>query len=349
LPTKKEAEKRLTELLRAIDTGLWADPQKMTLGQYLDYWYENYCKINLAPSTLRGYSNIINNHLKPALGAIRIDKLMPSHIQSYYTDALTCGRKRKLKQEKPGLSPTYVLYHHRVLREALEHAVQWQLIYRNPADACKPPEKEKYNAQVFTKEQIDLLLTDLKGSYLYMPTFLAIATGMRQAEILALTWDCVNLDEGLIFVIRKLERFKKGEQPRYGEPKTAGSKKKVYLFKEAIEELKRHKEEQEQNRLAAKELLQDNNLVCCYADGSHISPATFSRAFRDRTRKLGISSRFHDLRHSVATILLEKGVHPKVAAEFLRQGTTILLDTYSHVTDSLGKEAAKLIGQYLKG
>jgi len=121
------------------------------------------------------------------------------------------------------------------------------------------------------------------------------------------------------------------------------------LFKEAIEELKRHKEEQEQNRLAAKELLQDNNLVCCYADGSHISPATFSRAFRDRTRKLGISSRFHDLRHSVATILLEKGVHPKVAAEFLRQGTTILLDTYSHVTDSLGKEAAKLIGQYLKG
>ena len=348
--TQGEAQRALTKRLHEVDTGMLADPKKMTVKEYLDYWTETYCEINLAPSTIAGYKNIIENHLRPALGGLKIEKLAPSHIQAYYTKALKGGRKGAGKKDRPGLSPTFVLYHHRVLREALHHAVRWQIIARNPADACTPPRKENKEMKTFTREEIGLLLQELRGTYLYIPTYLAATTGMRQGEILALTWTDVDLEAGAITVQRNLNRFKKGEKPIFREPKTDRSRRRVHLFSEAVKELKRYqKMEYNKKKLASGKAWKDYNLVCCYDDGSPIPPATFSRAFRDHTRRLGLAGRFHDLRHSVATFLLEKGIHPKVVAEMLGNDVNIALKTYSHVTPTLGEQAAETLGDHLFG
>ena len=351
---KKEAEKRLAELIRAVDTGMLTDPKKMTVAQYLDYWMVTYCKMNLAPSTFSSYSQIVKNHLKPALGRLAIDKLLPTNIQSYYSEALKGGRKGNHGEKGPGLSPTTVLYHHRVLREALQHAVRRQLIARNPADAVMPPKKVRPEMTVFTEDEIAKLLDKLRLTYLYMPTYLAVATGMRAGEILGLSWADVDLPDreeeegGAITVRRSLNHFKKGQEPVFGEPKTAGSKRRVELFPQAVRELRRYKKEQNEQRLAAGEVWQNYNLVCCYANGAPINPASFARAFRGRTRELNIVGRFHDLRHSHATFLLKHGIHPKVVAE--RLGHTqigITMDIYSHVLPSMQKQAAEIIGDHL--
>lgn len=348
--TWNEARKALTKRLREVDAGLLADPQKMTVGTYLDYWFRTYCENNLAPATVAGYKNIIENHLKPALGGLRIEKLAPAHIQAYYSRALKEGRKGAGKKDRPGLSPTFVLYHHRVLRQALEHAVQWKIVAVNHADACKPPRKESKEMTTFTREEIGLLLEELRGTYLYMPTYLAAVTGMRQGEALALTWADVDLDAGAITVQRNLNRFKKGEKPLFREPKTARGRRRVYLFTEAVQELRRYQRmEYNKKRLAAGRAWQNYDLVCCYDDGSPIPPGSFSRAFRDHTRRLGMAGRFHDLRHSVATFLLEKGVHPKVVAEMLGNDVNITLSIYSHVIPAMGERAAETLGDHLFG
>lgn len=351
LDKKEDAEKRLTDLLRARDTGMLADPKKMTVSQYLDYWYENYAEINLAPSTLESYRVIIERHLKPALGNLKIEKLAPSHIQSHYTKALKSGRKTNKKSYGEGLSPSYVNYHHRVLRKALDHAVRWQIIPTNPALRCAPPKREKIEMQTFTPEEITRLLDEVRGTYLYMPVYLAATTGMRQGEILALAWADVDLAAGAITVRRTLQRFKKGEKPVFKEPKTSGSRRRVNLSSEVVRELKRYQRvDWNEKKISAGKAWQKYNLVCCYDDGSPIPPATFARAFRDVTRRLGMAGRFHDLRHTVASLLLARGVHPKIVAELLGHSSTgITLDIYSHVAPTLGKEAAEILGDQLFG
>lgn len=349
--TRTEAQRALTQRLYEVDRGLLTDPKKMTVREYLDYWFNTYVEINLAPATVAGYKNIIDNHLKPALGAQRIERLAPAHIQAYYTKALTGGRKGAGKDSRPGLSPTFVLYHHRVLRRALKDAVKWKIIAVNHADACTPPRKEKKEIITFTREGIALLLEDLRGTYLYMPTYLAATTGARQGEVLALTWADVDLDNGVISIKRTLGRYKLGEKPAFTEPKTASSRRQVHLFSEAAKELKRYQRmEYSKKRLAAGKAWKEYNLICCYDDGSPIPPGTFARAFRDHTRRLGLAGRFHDLRHSVATFLLQDGVHPKVVAEILGHSSiSITMDIYSHVAPALGKEAAESLGKRLFG
>ena len=347
---KREAEKRLTELLRQADTGMLTDTKKMTVGKYFEYWLENYCKPNLAASTYYGYDLIVKKHIGPILGALFLDKLQPAHIQNYYSQALKGGRKGGKGERGEGLSPTTVLYHHRVLREALKHAVRWQILARNPADACTPPRKDRPEMQIFSEEQITRLLDHLRGSYLYMPTYLAIASGMRAGEILGLSWSDVDLEAGAITVRRALQRFKKGETPTFGKPKTSGSMRRVDLFPDAIAELKGQRKELAAQRLMAGGCWQDYDLVCCHADGSPISPASFARTFKDKTGELKMTGRFHDLRHSHATFLLKHGVHPKVVAERLGHSNIgITMDTYSHVLPTMGKQAAEIIGQHLFG
>lgn len=196
--TKKEAEKWLNETVAALDKGTYIEPVKTTLAEYLKKWLDTYGKQNLATSTYESYENIINKHLIPVLGTIPLQKLLPAHLQDYYSQALKEGRIDSKKAMGRALSPTTVLYHHRVIREALNHALKSGLVSRNVADAVEPPRKVKHDLRVLPEEDIPKLLNLFKDSYLYVPVYLAVMTGMRAGEILALKWENIDLKEGII-------------------------------------------------------------------------------------------------------------------------------------------------------
>lgn len=155
--TKKEAEKYLTELLHQINTTGYVDPGKLTFGDYLTRWLEDYAKANVTPSTFRSYKIIVNAHVKPVLGNVLLAKLSPLDIQSYLTKTLAEGRKSQGK-EGGGLSPSTVLRHFRVIHEALDHAVKWGLVMRNVADAVDPPKKAHFEMQPLDQGQVGRFL-----------------------------------------------------------------------------------------------------------------------------------------------------------------------------------------------
>lgn len=342
---EKDAIKRRNELLRQVDTGSFCDPGKMTVAEYLKRWLDTH-KVNLAPSTYRGYLVAVEQHIVPALGASLLRKLTPMMIQEYYTKDLESGRADNKKTVGRGLSSTTVAMHHRILRKALADAVKWQMIARNPADAVTAPKKAKKEIKIPTEQEVKKLLEALDGHYLYMPVFLAVYTGMRQGEVLGLKWADVNLDNRVIHVRQKLYQRKKGEA-LYNEPK-AKSRRSIDIGAKVVAVLKKHQKEQKKQRLAAGEIWQDNDLVCCLQDGTQIHPPTAGSRIRDITADLKIDASFHDLRHFHASLLLKQGVHPKIVSERLGHSQiSLTLDTYSHLLPGVQRQAADVLDEAL--
>ncbi|MFZ5597848.1 MAG: tyrosine-type recombinase/integrase [Bacillota bacterium] len=347
--TKKEAEMELAKAISRLADGEYIEPTNQTVAEYLTHWLETYGKHNLAESTYVSYRNIIVNHLIPHLGNIPLQKLLPAHLQNYYYSTLKEGRVDSKKILGKALSPTTVLYHHRVIREALHHAFQLGIINRNVADMVKPPRKEKKEIQVLLEEDIPKLLGVVKGTYLYMPVYLALMTGMRMGEILALEWQDIDLNNGVITISKSL-RPCKGAEPKFQQPKTPGSRRTVEITPSVIKTLKEHKITQAKKKLATGKSSFRYNLVCCRKDGAPIRPNTLPSQFRYWANKVGIKIRFHDLRHTHATLLLKEGVSPKVVAERLGHSTTRLtLDTYSHVVPGMQRDAALKLEKRLHG
>ena len=334
--SKKEAESAMVGIIHDINHGTYVEPVKITLRAFLLNWVESYARVNVSAKTCDRYEEIIKRHLVPALGHIPIQKLHPIHIQNYYAEKLKDGKIRG----EGGLAPRSVLHHHRVLRAALQQAVKWMLIVRNPADAVDPPrpgysEMKTLNA----KETVKLLQVAMK-SRVYVPVLLAVTTGMRRGEIVALQWKDVDLEKETITVRRTLERIKGGYQ--FKHPKTRKSRRQISLTPSAAEELRRHKHKQKEEKLRLGAAYNDHGLVCAWPDGTLVKPDFVSREFTKILKKAGLPIvRFHDLRHSHATLLMIQGVHPKIVSERLGHSTVrITLDVYSHVVPGLQKEAA---------
>lgn len=344
--TKKEAELKEAELKLKKEAGTIGSA-KYALGSFLDQWLET-VKSNLASSTYESYVQTVNLHLKPALGNIALGKLKPIDIQRYYTAELNGGRKDNKKTVGSGLSSTTVLYHHRVLHRALETAVKWGLISRNPADMVDPPRKAKKEINTLNEKQIHILLSGIKDEYLYMPVFLAVMTGMRRGEILGLRWRDVDLQNGIIYVTQALYQRKAGI-PTFTEPKTPQSKRAIQISDAVIKALEKHKAEQDKNRSYFTSKYAPYDLVCCMQDGKPINPESLSSYFADTTKRLGFPVRFHDLRHTHASLLLKAGINPKIVSERLGHNSIeITLNTYSHVMPGLQKEAADKFEEMLK-
>jgi len=345
---KADAERRLAELITQLEKGVNINPGKMTFGEFLDKWLDNYVRTkNLAPSTVYGYENIIQLHVKPELCHVPLNKLHPAHLRDFYAKLLREGRKDNKKSKERSLCPTYVLQMHRVISEALSHAVKWELAHRNVADAVDPPKKAARSIPVLSVEDVWKLLDAFRDDYLYMPVLIAITTGLRLGEALGLRWQDVDFKRKVIRVsqVQKLRKVKGGPNVlETGPPKTAKSTGPVDMPDLLVEELKRHRLRQKKDRLALGELYQDMGLVCCHANGEPINNATAESRFRKVARRAGYAISFHDLRHAHATLLLQAGVHPKVVSERLRHGQIfITMDTYSHVMPSLQQEAARKI------
>jgi integrase len=342
--TKRAAERELARLETEVGSGSYVAPVRETVAEFLERWLEAYAKTNTTARTFQRYSDIVRGHLVPALGQLTLTKLQPLHIQEYYSEALATGRR----DGNGGLSAKTVLHHHRVLREALKHAVKWRLIAVNPADATEPPRPQPHEIRVLSEDEVARLIDAAKGTPLAFPILVALSTGLRRGEILALRWEDIDLQRATLAVRQSLEETRDGI--RFKVPKTKKSRRVVALPAALVEALVRHKGEQAQHRLMIGPDYRDHGLVIARPDGTPVRPNYITLAFTRLSRRCELHGvRFHDLRHTHATELLRQGIHPKVVSERLGHATVgMTLDVYSHVLPDMQEEAARRIDQALR-
>lgn len=341
--TKKEAQKALREIHQQIDNGCYVEPDRISLADYLDRWLKEYVQPNLSAKTAQEYAQKIRSYVVPNLGATRLVDLKPLHLQSFYNRMLESGGAKGT-----GLSARSVLHIHRVLHKALGQAVKWQMLLRNPTDAAEAPKCRQLEMRVLDPAAVPRLLEATADTSFHMPVLLSLSTGMRRGEVLALRWADVDLDTGVASICRSAEQTKAGVHMK--ETKTAKSRRAVTLPASVIVALREHRGRQAQNKLLLGDGYQDHDLVCSYPDGRPIDPRYISSSFPSLLRRAGLPHiRFHDLRHTHATLLLAQGVHPKIVSERLGHSTIgITLDTYSHVLPTMQEEAARKIDSVLK-
>jgi len=331
--TRKQAEKELVRLLRSVDTGEHVDPTRITVAEWLKLWVDT-TKAEVSPKTHERYAEIVRCYLVPAFGGIQLQRLTPTDIQKGYNNFT---RKPSARTRR---------HIHQILKSALARAVEQQALTRNPADAIKRlPKVKKEPITALIVDQTKRLLDEIRHTTTYWPTLIAVATGMRRGEILALRWKNVDLDAGVVRVIGSLEQTKSGL--RFKSTKTEKARA-VTLPKFAVEELRRWKRVQAERLLGLGVRQSGSTLACCREDGKPKQPESLTHEFTYLVGRIKDFPRvrFHDLRHSHATQLLASGVHPKIVQERLGHSTiTTTMDLYSHVSETMQSDATTRLDQ----
>jgi integrase len=345
--SRKEAERELRRLLRALDTREHVDPSRITVREWLSTWLDA-TRAEVAPKSAERYSEIVNNFLAPARGNLQLAKLAPVYIQDAYNGWASGGRR---DGKAGGLAPLTRRHIHRILSSALARAVEQQLIARNPCDVFRKrlPKVERREMATLTAEQSARLLAAVRHSHIYWPVLIALATGARRGEVLAIRWRNVDLDRRTVRIVESLEQTQSGL--RFKSPKTDRARA-VTLPSFTVDELRRLKQEQAESLLMLGVRQTGDTLVCARRDGEPLQPQSLTHEFPRFLARLKDFPRvrFHDLRHSHATQLLLAGVHPKVAQERLGHSTvTTTLDLYSHVTATMQEDAADRLDAAFRG
>ncbi len=335
--TKKEAEKKLADLLHQLDTGTFMKPGKTSLGEYLERWLRDYAWPNLAPRTAEGYQYIVRNHIIPSLGRIPLTQLKPEHLQRLYSEKLSDGRF----DGKGGLSKRSVQYIHVTLHKALKNAVKLGMIGRNPVDAVEPPKPQHHEMQTMNESDIHIFLELTQSTPYYAIFYLALFTGMRRSELLALRWCDIDLLLCQISVTRTIHQLHNGEII-FRQTKTDKSRRMVSLSPSTAIVLREHRAQQEKMRQSLGLTFTDDDLVFCHIDGKPLLPDSITHAWHKLARLSGLKGiRLHDARHTHASLMLKQGIHPKIVQERLGHASIqITLDTYSHVAPGLQQAAA---------
>lgn len=327
--SRKDVSLQLNAALQDREKGLLVTSPNQTVAQYLDRWLKDSVKSSVRPRTYECYELNVRR-LVPHIGRLLLSKLSPAHVQACYGALL-----------KSGLSRRSVELAHAVLHRALRQAVQWGLVGRNVTEAVAVPRPERQEMQTLTAEQVRQLFESTADDRLHALWVLLITTGLRLGEATALRWEDIDLNSNRLVVRRALQR-QKGVGLVFVEPKTQRSRRTVHLAVGTVAALREHRRRQVEGRLAAGPLWEDQGLVFCNLTGGPLSPSQVDKEFHRAVDKAGLPRlRVHDLRHTAATLLLAKGVHPKVVQEMLGHSTiTLTLDTYSHVLPALHAEAA---------
>jgi integrase len=331
--TKRQAQIECARLIAELQNGTAVEPSRMTVADFLERWIEH-MQGQVSP---RSHERYARKNLAPLLGALTLTKLQPAYISQAYAKALASGRR----DGSGGLSARTVTHMHRVLREAFQQAVRWQLLARNPADAVKPPKVERKQMNVLDVDGATALLKAAGGTPLFMPILLGVRCGLRRGEVVALRWRNVDLERGQISVVASAEQTDQGVREK--EPKN-GKGRTIVLSATEVEELRTHRARQAEGLLALGVRLTDDHYVVTRADGQPIQPRSLTHAFVKFVRQHGFQIRLHDLRHSHATHMLASGVHPKIAQERLGHSSVgITLDLYSHVLPGMQAEAVSRV------
>jgi integrase len=340
--TRKEVQERLKAALYEQQQGTLVTGPQQQVGQFLIHWLDDMHKQSIRARTYERYEEIVRLHLVPGIGYHQLQKLLPQHLQSFY--------KKKLEG---GLSTTAVISFHNVLHKALETAVRWNLIARNTCDLVSPPRRKRFEIQPLSMQQIRQFLIAAHGHRLEALFILALATGMRRGELLALKWQDLDLEQGTLQVRRILTRIPSklpGRGFEEAEPKTDKGRRSIVLPLFTVEALKGHRLRQREAKLKAGPAWQDHDYVFCTSIGTHLNPTRdVLDVLKSLLGKAGLPDiRFHDLRHSSATMLLSMKVHPKIVQEILGHSQiAITLDIYSHVLPTMQEEAMNKINEAL--
>jgi integrase len=334
--SRQEVATRLAKALSDREGGLVFDAEGLKLGEYMGRWLEDSVKGTVRNTTYERYEQISRIHIVPMLGGVKLKALSPTHVRGLYKEKLS------------SLSPRTVQYIHVTLHKALKQAVSDGLIPRNATEGVKPPQVHRDEIRPLSPDQVKMLLDAASGDRLEALYVLAIHTGLRQGELLGLKWDDIDLEAGALQVRRALTTAKGG--PRLAAPKTKGSRRRVSLTRAAAEALKGHLKRQLAEIDRAGSLWQENGLVFASETGAPLDRRDLtSRRFKPLLKRAGLPHfRFHDLRHTCATLLLTKNVNPKVVSEMLGHSSiAITLDTYSHVLPNMQDSAARALEEAL--
>jgi integrase len=335
--TRKDAERVLRERLSTIENGGYLPKQRETVADYMERWLETYCATNTTPRTQQGYRGYVKRYVAPSIGAIHVQALTGRDIQGVYS----------IMTER-GLSATTIVQLHRILKEALSHAVKWGLLSRNPADAATAPRKERKTMEMWDVATIHRFLKACDTSpYASLYRF-AVLTGMRRSELTGLRWASVDFTMSRLSVVETLQRIT-GQGLVVGQPKTARSRRSIALSPEGLKVLEFVRDCQTTQRLLLGDAWTSSGYVFTRPDGRPAIPDELSQDFQSIVRKAELPHlTLHGLRHAHATILLTAGVHPKVVSERLgHSNIAVTMDTYSHVLPGLQEAAASTVDQCL--
>ena len=333
--TQKEVAQKLKAATAAIDAGTYQPPCKLLVGEWLDNWTQNYLG-GIKPRTVDSYKAIVRNHLKPAFAAVRLEALTTDHIQTFYNGL--------------SLSPKSVKNVHGVLHKALAQAVKNRYIPFNPAEACVLPKVERAEIKPLDEQQISAFLKAIKGHRLEYLFLVTLFTGMREGEVLGLTWDAVNLDTGKITINKQLQKERGGS----GEYRLASTKngkgRTIAAAPFVVATLRKVRAQQLEWKLQSLGCW-DNSMNLVFTDelGGHLYAHTVYHRFKEVAASIGLpEARFHDLRHSYAVAAIRSGDDIKTVQGNLGHATaSFTLDVYGHVTDQMKQESADRMEQFI--
>jgi integrase len=340
--TKRQAETECARLIAELDGGSYIEPAKTTVRDYFIRWLAHE-KANVSPKTHQRYEELLLKNVAPLLGHLTMNKLTAARIDSAWGQLLESGRRNG----KGGLSPRTVHHCRRVMLTAMDQALKWDLLKKNPVALTRPPKVERTSMEAYTAPQTAVVLDDLRSSRVFVPVLLAAMCGLRRGEILALRWRHVDLVSAVLSIRESAEQV--GTVVRYKETKS-GKSRTVSLSSTVLEELNRHRLAQAEEQLRVGIRPDENSFVVAQVDGKPLKPVSLTHEWTRLLAKTSLPRiRFHDLRHSHATQLLAAGVHPKIASERLGHSTIgITLDLYSHVMPGMQANAAEQVDAAIK-
>ncbi|MGQ0826745.1 MAG: tyrosine-type recombinase/integrase [Actinomycetota bacterium] len=347
--TRKEAERAFADMRNDLRRGAYVEPSKLTLTRFLeDEWFPA-IRASVRPTTWEHYHRLFRNYIRPSFGRTLLPNLTPARLNAFYAELLERGRLNG-DVSTPGLAPKTVKHVHTMLHKALDDAVRWSHLTRNPASLAKSPKPRTPEMKVWTPEQLRAFIEHARAHRLFAAWLLAVTTGMRRGEVLDLAWEHVDLRHGRVSVVRSLTVVDY-HRVELSEPKTAKGRRSIALDPATTAALKQHRKQQHEERFAVGSPWQDSGLVFTRDDGSPIHPQRFSNWFGQLGRGAGLPRiRLHDLRHSYATAALSAGIPAKVVSERLGHASVaITLDTYSHVHPALQEEAAHTVARLILG
>lgn len=337
--TQAEVRKKLTATQRAIDSGTYQAPDRTTVSEWLDTWLETFCATKVKPLTYSSYAAAIKKHIKPNIGALRLQAVRGIHVQKLYNGMTSAGLSAKTVKNVSA-----------IMHKAFSVALKQGMIQTNPCDAAELPKAAHKEIQPLTDAEIPLFLSAIKDHPMENAFALCLFAGLREGECLGLSWDQVDFSAQRITVSQQLQKEKTKGARYYIAPSTKSGKPRQIAPPEiAFEYLRAERKRQTENRLAAGPLWNNpDNLVFTDKMGRHLAISTFYKAFKRIAASIGRpDARPHDLRHTAATVAIASGADIKSVQDLLGHATaSFTLNVYAHTSDQMKKDTAARMQSY---